>query len=267
MLSKSSKSSKFQSRKFASVLIATALILGGSIAFSASADAAGKQGTSCSKLKLKSGIYTCIANPLTANPKLTWATADCSAAQIDYLDNLVNLVTYSKNATAATSQSQSLLASYQNALTVAQNSLNEVMNTKSFTIDYDPKTRLPSNQVLGYNNAIAAYQAKLAADQAGAAAATAALAKYAVGSQAAKNDQATLNAYNTGAKYRQQTIDQLKRTVARIQQTITSDQTSITTWTSTVNGAISQQKALTAQLKDAITTAKNARKLVCKVGL
>jgi ABC-type transporter Mla subunit MlaD len=71
----------------------------------------------------------------------------------------------------------------------------------------------------------------------------------------------------TGVKYRQQTIDQLGKTLARIKATITSDQTQITTWTSTVNGAISQQKALTAQLKGAITTAKNARKLVCKKGL
>jgi hypothetical protein len=259
--------SKFSSRKFTSVLIATALVLGASIALSTSAGAAGKQGTACSKLKLRSGGYSCIANPLSSKPKLTWANSNCAAAQIDYLSNVANLATYSKNATNSTTQSQSLLSSYQNALTVAQTALNAVMNTKSFTVDYDPKTHLPSTQVIGYDAAIAAYQAKLATDQAGIATATAALAKDAVGSQAAKNDQATINAFMTGVKYRQQTIDQLGKTLARIKATITSDQTQITTWTSTVNGAISQQKALTAQLKGAITTAKNARKLVCKKGL
>ncbi len=259
--------SKLSTRKLASVLLASTLIIGGSIALSASADAAGKQGTACAKLKAKSGVYTCIANPLSSSPKLTWALSNCVAAQSDYLSNLANLSTYTKSATNTTVQSQSLLSSYQNALTVAQNSLSQVMTTKSYTIDYDPKTHLPSVSVIGFNAAIAAYQAKLAADQAGVAAATAALAKDAVGSQQAKNDQATINAYMTGVKYRTQTIAQLNRTVARIQQTITSDQTAITTWTSTVNGAIAQQKELTAQLQAAIATAKSGRNAACKKGL
>ena len=258
---------KHSLRNLTSVLLAGALVLGGSIAVSASADAAGKQGTACTTLKAKSGSYTCIANPLKSAPKYTWANANCVAAQADYLSNVENLATYTKNASNATSQSQSLLASYQNALTVAQKSLDEVMNTKIYTIDYDPTTRKPANQVVGYANALAAYQAKLAADQAGLAAAQAALLKDVAGSQKAKNDQATINAYTTGVKYRQQTIDQLNKNLARINTTIASDQTAITTWTSTVNGAIAQQKELTAQLTAAITSAKSTRGLACKAGM
>ena len=254
-------------RKLASVLLAGALIVGGSIALSASADAAGKQGTACATLKAKSGTYTCIANPTTSSPKLIWATSNCVAAQADYSSNVTNLATYTKNATNAASQAQSLLASYQNALTVAQTSLDAVMNKNLYTIDYDPVTHKPATQVTGYNAAIAAYQAKLAADQAGLAAAQAALAADVVGSQKAKGDQATVNAYTTGVKYRQQTIDQLTRTVTRINTTIANDQTQITTWTSTVNGAIAQQKQLTAQLTAAITSAKTTRTLACKTGL
>jgi len=254
-------------RKLASVLLAGALIVGGSIALSASADAAGKQGSACTKLNLKSGTYTCVANPIATSPKLVWATASCITSQADYLSNVGNLTTYTKNATNAASQAQSLLASYQNALTVAQTSLDAVMNKNLYTIDYDSATHKPSTQVTGYNAAIAAYQAKLAADQAGLAAAQAALNADVVGSQKAKSDQATVNAYTTGVKYRQQTIDQLTRTLARINSTITNDQTQITTWTSTVNNAIAQQKQLTAQLTSAIATAKSTRALACKAGL
>ena len=158
---------KLTTRKLASVLVSGALILGGSIALSASADAAGKQGTSCAKVNLKSGVYTCIANPTTTNLKLVWATANCVSAQNGYLGSITDLATYTKNATNATVQAQSLLASYQNALTVAQTSLNEIMNTKVFPIDYAPGTRTPSVTAIGYNAAIAAYTAKLATDQAG----------------------------------------------------------------------------------------------------
>ena len=257
---------KLSTRKLASVLLAGTLIVSGSIALGTAANASGKQGTACSKLKLKSGIYTCIANPLKTAPKYSWATANCIAAQSDYLGNVANLATYTKNATNAARQSQTLLSSYQNALTVAQTSLNDIMTTKVFTIDYDPATRKPSVQVIGYDKAIAAYQAKLAADQAGLTATQAALAADVAGSQKAKVDQATINAYTTGVKYRQQTIDQLNKNVARIKSAIASDQTAIVTWTSTVNGAIAQQKQLTGQLKAAVTTAKTGRSLACKIG-
>jgi hypothetical protein len=259
---------KLTTRKLTSVVIAGVLIVGGSIAMSASANAVGKQGTTCTKLKSKSGVYTCSVNPTAPTSKvLIWITADCAASAADYNSNLSDFTSYSKNATNATNQAQSLLASYQNALTVAQTSLSNFMNTNLYTIEYNSTTKLPSVQVAGYTAAIAAYQAKLAADQAGLATTTAALAKDTVGSQQAKNDQATINAYNTGIKYRQQTIDQLNKTLARIQSTITSDQTSITTWTSTVNGSIAQQKLLTKQLQAAVTTAKSTRTVACKKGL
>ena len=255
-------------RKLTSILLSSALVVGGSIAISASANAAGKQGTTCTKLKTKSGIYTCSINPIVpTSPKLIWITSNCIAAQADYQANLENMTSYTKDATNSTSQAQSLLASYQNALTVAQTQLNNVMNTNSYTIDYQPGTHTPLNQVVGYANAIAAYQAKLAADQTGLTAALAAVAKDTAGSQQAKNDQATANAYQTGIKYRQQTIDQLNKTIARIQSTIVSDKNEIAQWTSTVNGSISGQKTLTAQLKAAVTTAKTTRALACKAGL
>ena len=266
-LSKESKMKKLTSRKFASVLVAGALILGGSVAFTASANAAGKQGTACTKLNSKSGVYTCVANPLKTTPKLVWATANCISAQAGYLGSITDLATYTKNASNATTQAQSLLASYQNALTVAQNSLNEIMNTKVFPIEYTPGTRTPSVTAIGFNAAIAAYTAKLAADQAGIDKYTAALAKDVVGSVQAKSDQKSINAYQLGMKSRQSTIDLLKRQVARINTTITNDQTSIATWTSTVNGSIAQQKELTAQLKASTTSAKSTRALACKTGL
>jgi hypothetical protein len=258
---------KSSTRKLTSVLLASALLLGGSIAMSASANAAGKQGTACTKLKAKSGIYTCSKNPFApTSTKLIWITGDCAAAQVAYKAEVSNMTSYIKDATNATNQAQSLLASYQNALTVAQTQLNDVLNTKVYTIDYDPVTNKPSNQVIGYNNALAAYQAKLDADKAGLATAQAALAKDTPGSQQAINDQATVNAYTTGVKYRQQTIDQLKKSVARIQSTITSDKNEIAQWASTAKGAVSQQKSLTAQLKSAVTSAKSTRALACKAG-
>lgn len=257
---------KLSTRKLASVLLAGTLIVSGSIALGATANASGKQGHACSKLKLKSGIYTCIANPLKTSPKYSWANANCIAAQGDYLGNVANLSSYTKNATNAAGQAQTLLASYQNALTVAQSSLDNIMTTKVFTIDYDPATRKPSVQVIGYDKAIAAYQAKLAADQAGLTATQAALAADVVGSQKAKVDQSTINAYTTGVKYRQQTIDQLNKNVTRIKSAVSRDQTAITTWTSTINGAIAQQKQLSAQLRAAITSAKTGRSLACKIG-
>ena len=259
---------KYRAQKLTSLLLAGALLVGGSIAMSASANAAGKQGTTCTKLKAKSGTYVCSTNPAApTNHKLIWITHDCASAQAAYLSNVSDFNSYSKNATTSTNQAQSLLASYQNALTVAQTQLNNVMNTTAYTIDYDPTTHKPSNQVIGYNNALAAYQAKLTADQTGLAAAQAALAKDTAGSQQAKNDQATVNAYTTGVKYRQQTIDQLNKSVARIQATITSDQSEIATWSSTVTSSIAGQKALTAQLKVAVTSAKSTRTLACKTGL
>jgi len=266
-LSKESKMKKLTSRKFANVLVAGALILGGSVAFTASADAAGKQGTSCAKLNAKSGVYTCIANPTTSNYKLVWANANCISAQTAYLGSLADLATYSKNASNATTQAQSLLASYQNALTVAQTSLADVMNTKVYPIEYTPGSRTPSVTAIGYNAAIAAYTAKLAADQAGIAKYTAALAKDVVGSIQAKSDQKSINDYQLGLKSRQSTIDNLNKQVARINSSIANDQTAITTWTSTVNGSIAQQKQLTVQLKASTTSAKSARTLACKAGL
>lgn len=241
--------------------MATALILGASIAISASADAAGKQGTACSKLKLKSGIYTCVANPIASTPKLTWATSDCIATQTDYLSQVSQLATYIKSAGSAMTQIQNSVAGYQNALTTAQAAL-AALNTKVYVISVSSNTT-----AIGIDNAIVALQAKLAADQASITSVTAALSKDAVGSQAAKNDQATLTAYMNGASSRQKSIDTLNRTLTRIQKQVTSAQSNIATWTTSLTGAVAQQKSLTAQLKTSITTAATGRKLACRKGL
>ena len=260
--------SKRTKRNFVSAALVGALILGGTVATTASANAAGKQGTTCTKLKAKSGVYTCSTNPLApTSTKLIWITSSCSAANTDYLSNVANLAAYTKNASNATSQSQSVLASYQNALTVAQASLNETFNTAQYTIDYVPNTTTPSVQVTGYQAALAAYQAKLAADQTGLAAAQAALAKDKVGSPQAATDQADINDYTNGIKYRQETITQLTNRLTRIQNQVTSDQNEITTWTATVSNSIAQQKQLTAQLQAAVTTSKSTRAAACKTGL
>jgi predicted nucleic acid-binding Zn-ribbon protein len=258
---------KLSTRRLASVLLAGALIAGGSIAFSASAQAAGKQGTACTTLKAKSGSYTCVANPLKTSPKLTWANSNCIAAQSDYLSNVSNLATYTKNATDTLNKAQSTLASYQNALTVAQAALDDLTNKKVFTITYVPNTRTPATTAIGISAAIAAYQAKIADDQTRVAFYTAALAKDAAGSNQAKSDQKSIDAFNLGIKTRQGTIDLLNRQLTRVQSSVTNYQSQIATWTTTVNGAIAQQKQLTTQLTGQTTSAKTTRALACKAGL
>ncbi len=258
---------KLSTTRLASVLLAGALIAGGSIAFSASAQAAGKQGTACTTLKAKSGSYTCVANPLKTSPKLTWAYSNCIGAQSDYLSNVSNLATYTKNATDTLNKAQSTLASYQNALTVAQAALDDLTNKKVFTITYVPNTRTPATTAIGISAAIAAYQAKIADDQTRVAFYTAALAKDAAGSNQAKSDQKSIDAFNLGIKTRQGTIDLLNRQLTRVQSSVTNYQSQIATWTTTVNGAIAQQKQLTTQLTGQTTSAKTTRALACKAGL
>jgi len=258
---------KLSTRRLASVLLAGALIAGGSIAFSASADAAGKQGTACATLNAKSGTYTCIANPLKTSPKLTWATSNCVAAQTDYLSNVSNLATYTKNATDTLNKAQSTLASYQNALTAAQAALDNLTNKQVFTITFVPNTQTPATTAVGVTAAIAAYQAKIADDQTRVAFYTAALAKDKVGSNQAISDQKSIDAFNLGIKTRQGTIDLLNRQLARVQSSVTNYQSQIATWTTTVNGAIAQQKQLTSQLSSQTASAKSTRALACKAGL
>ena len=258
---------KLSTRRLASVLLSGALIAGGSIAFSASADAAGKQGTACTTLKAKSGTYTCVANPLKTSPKLTWATSNCVAAQTDYLSNVSNLATYTKNATDTLNKAQSTLASYQNALTAAQAALDNLTNKQVFTITFVPNTQTPATTAVGVTAAIAAYQAKIADDQTRVAFYTAALAKDKVGSNQAISDQKSIDAFNLGIKTRQGTIDLLNRQLARVQSSVTNYQSQITTWTTTVNGAIAQQKQLTSQLSSQTASAKSTRALACKAGL
>jgi len=258
---------KLTSRKLASVLVAGALILGGSIAFTATANAAGKQGTACTKLKLKSGVYTCIANPLKTSPKLVWGTANCVSAQSAYLGSVADLASFTTNSNNATNKAKDLLSSYSNALVAAQASLDDIMKTKVFPIEYVTGTKTPSVTVIGYDAFVTAYTAKIAEDQAGVAKYTAALAKDVVGSIQAKSDQKSIDAFTRAITVRQGVMDLWKRTVARINTTITNDQTNIATWTSTVNGSIKSQTDLTAQLKGSVTSAKSARAIACKVGL
>ena len=259
---------KLSTRKLAGVLLAGTLIIGGSVTLISSADAAGKQGSACTTLKAKSGIYTCSTNPTTpTSKKLIWITADCATSQAGYLSSVADFNSYSKNAANATSQAQNLLASYQNALTVAQASLADVMNTKVYPIEYTPGTHTPSVTATGFNAAIAAYQAKLANDQTQLAAYQAALAKDVAGSRQAVSDQKSINDFQLGINSRQSTITLLNKQVARINSTITNDQSAIAQWTSTVNGSIAQQKQLTNQLQIGIKTALSTRSTACRKGL
>lgn len=258
---------KLSLRNLSSVLLAGALIVGGSVAITAPANAAGLQAKSCSKLHLKSGKYTCIANPLKSSPKFTWANANCSAAQIDYLGNLSNLVTYTKSAGNTLVKVQSTLSSYQNALTVAQNALQDLTTTKVFTITYQPGTRTPATTATGITAAIAAYQAKIVDDQSRVAYYQAALAKDVAGSSKALGDQKSIDDFNLGIKTRQGTIDLLNRQLTRIQTSVTNYQSQISTWAKTVKGAIAQQKQLTIQLKAGVVSVKKTRNLACKAGM
>ncbi len=258
---------KLSLRNLASVLLAGALIVGASVAITSPADAAGKQGTACAKLKIKSAGYTCIANPLKTSPKYTWANANCVAAQSDYLSNLANYATYIKSAADTLTKSQSTLASYQNALTVATTALDDLTNKKVFTITYIPGTRTPATTAIGVAAAITAYQAKIVEDQTRVAFYTAALAKDVVGSNQAKSDQKSIDAFNLGIKTRQGTIDLLNRQLTRVQTSVANYQSQITTWTTTVAASVAQQKQLSAQLMGASKSAKTARTLACKVGM
>lgn len=257
---------KLSTRKLASVVLAGAMIVSGSIALGAAANATSKQGAACSKLKLKSGIYTCIANPLKKSPKYSWANANCIAAQNAYLGSVSDLATYTKNANNAANKAKDLLASYNNALIAAQASLDDIMKTKVFPIEYVPLTKTPSVTVIGFDAFIVAYTAKLAADQAGVAKYTAALAKDVAGSNQALSDQKSIAAFTRALTVRQGVIDLWKRTVARITNTIVSDKASIVTWSSTVDASVKSQADLSAQLKDSITSAKSTRSLACKIG-
>ena len=255
-------------RKFASVLAIGALVLSGSVAVSNSAMAAGKQGTVCKTLKAKSGTYTCGVNPLAPTSKTyIWLTPDCVSTQAAYLSSVADLASYTKNATNTTNQAQTLLASYQNALTVAKASLDDLMNTKVFPVDYVPNSRTPSVTVIGFNAAIAAYQAKLANDQQRLTYYQAQLAKDTPGSAQAIGDQKSINDFQNGITTRNNTIDLLNKQLARIQKTITDDQAAIAQWTSTVNNSIAQQKSLITQLKSSIAGDASVRAASCKKGL
>ena len=258
---------KLSIRNMTSVLLAGVLILGGSLALGSSANAAGKQGTACAKINVKSAGYTCIANPLKTSPKYTWASSNCVGAQTDYLSNLSNFSTYVKSAADTLTKAQSTLASYQNALTVAMTALDDLTTKKVFTVTYLPGTRTPAITATGISAAITAYQAKIVEDQSRVAFYQAALAKDVVGSNQAKSDQKSIDAFNLGIKTRQSTIDLLNRQLNRVKTSVSNYQSQITTWTSTVNGSIAQQKQLTAQLKSASTSAKTTRTLACKVGM
>lgn len=257
---------KLSTRKLASVLLAGTLIVSGSIALGAAANATGKQGAACSKLTLKSGIYTCIANPLKSSPKLVWATARCITAQAAELSTVAQVNSSLESSKNAVTQTANELASYQNALTVANTQLDNILTKNMYTVDYTAATRLPI-QVQGYDAAIAAHTAKLKSDTTGLALAQASLAKDVAGSQGAKNDQATINAYTLGIKYRQGKIDDINRSLNRVRNLIPRDQNSVIQWTSLATNAVSQQKSITEQFQPLLMAAKSARSVYCKTGL
>jgi hypothetical protein len=268
-LSKESKMKKLTSRKLASVLVAGALILGGSVAFTASADAAGKQGTSCTKVNSKSGTYTCRSNPTATTPKLVWITPSCITAQAAYSSNVSDLASSSKQGDSVIALATNTLASFQNARTTQMKFLEDLTNNQVFGIKFLPKIYppVPTVTAKGYVAAIAAYQAEIVNDQAGLAKYTAALAKDVAGSNQFKSDQASIADFNKAIDSRTRAITTLNRKVTGAQTAITSDQKQITLWTSTLNGAVTSQKDLLDQLKLSVASAKSARTVACKAGL
>ena len=261
--------SKLTTRKLAGVLIASALVLSGSIALSASADAAGKQGSACTTLKSKSGSYTCIANPLKTTPKYVWATQNCVDAQASYLADADNLSKYVKSSSDAIAQQNDTVSSFKNAQQVAQTELDNMTNTDVFAIEYVPlsKPPVPSVTVVGYQNAITAHKAKIAADLLRVQFYTDALSKDVKGSAKAIGDQKSINDFNVGIKSRQDAIDHINAKVTRLQNQITNDIAKIGLWTTNLQQAIARQKGLNAQLTSAVSIAKTTRTAACKTGL
>ncbi len=252
---RSPMSKKFGSRSVASVVLAASLVISGSVALTVPAQAAtGKQGAACTKAgaKLTSGknTYTCGVNPTTTSKKLVWVSADCTLSQTAYTGAYSDYTGYLKTAADVITQLTSTLASYQNALTVAQ-AAQAAADTKVYKIGKDPVTKLEITAV-GTTAAIAAIQAKIASDQA---------------SLAVAKDAASKTAWTNAISSRTSTLNTINRQITSIASRITSDQTQITTFTAQLANAQSSQALLAGQLKDAVTSAKSTRTLACKAGL
>jgi len=146
---------------------------------------------------------------------------------------------------AALNQAQSVLAEYQNGLTVALLSLSNFMNVIIIFIGTDS---ISSSQVTasGYNSASAAIQAKINSDQSALAAGQLALAADMSGSSQALTDQIIVKNYSQAIAIRQQTLNLLSGQMARLQSIINNDQNSIGQWTTTVNSLVTKMKSTSA---------------------
>ena len=214
-----------------------------------------KQGAACPKADAKitsnKVAYTCGINPATTSTKLTWIQANCIVAQAAFLSANEQYTKYESSSASVLSQLESTLASYQNALTVAQNAQAESA-TKVYVISTDPKTKLPLVTAVGITAAIAAVEAKIVADQTALAAA---------------KDANSQREWNNAIRSRTSTLNTLHRQVTSIANQITQDQAQIATFTAQIASTKASQTSLLGRLHNTINSAKKTRTMACKAGL
>ena len=247
-------SKKMGFRSISSTFLVVISLLTGSIATPAqAATVTVKQGAACPKAGAKVTTnkitYTCGTNPTTTSTNLVWVLAQCLTADKSYLSATGDYDKYLTSSTAVLAQLQTTLASYQNALTVAQDA-QAASATKVYTIGTDPKTKLPVT-VVGITAAIAAVQAKIIADQAALSAA---------------KDAASQREWNSAIRSRTSALNIMNRQVTSIANHITQDQSQIATFTAQLASSQNSQTQLLAQLKRTVNNAKTTRALACKAG-
>jgi hypothetical protein len=247
-------SKKMGFRSISSTFLVVALLLVGSVAIASDAGAVtGKQGTTCakagSKVTTNKISYTCGTNPTTTSTNLVWILGECVTADKSYQSASGDYDKYLTSSTAVLAQLQATLASYQNALTVAQDA-QAASATKVYTIGTDPKTKLPVT-VVGITAAISAVQAKIVSDQA---------------SLSAAKDAASQREWNNAIRSRTSALNIMNRQVTSIANHITQDQSQIATFTAQLASSQNSQTQLLAQLKRTLTNAKTTRSLACKSG-
>jgi len=239
------------------------LLITGLVAITAPAQAATpkpkpvivKQGTACTKTgtKITSNkvTYTCGTNPATTSTKLVWILPICNASQVAFLSANEQYTKYETSSASVLSQLQTTLASYQNALTVAQTAQADSA-TKVYVISTDPKTKLPLVTAVGVTAAIAAVEAKIVADQAALAAA---------------KDAESQRVWTLAIRSRTKALSIMNRQVTTIANQITQDQDRIATFTAQIESSKASQTRLLGRLQNTINSAKKTRDKACKLGL
>ena len=257
------------------------LLITGLVAITAPAQAATpkpkpvivKQGTACTKTGAKTTsnrvVYTCGTNPATTSTKLVWIRSNCLSAQGAYLSAMDQFTKYETASAQVMTQLQTTLASYQNALTVAQATQAD-MATKVYVITRERTNRdgtiKPSLTAVGVTAAIAAMQGKITEDQTALANAKTELAAAKDAASRLSWNKA-ISALEAAIKSWPSRIDLLNSAVTKIASAITMDQEQIALRTQKIKDAQTSQSELITRLQNTIATTKKTRALSCKVGL